>query len=138
MKNEKNYMGFRIPKVWQILKHFTGIFHWAQTLKLWGVIQEYTYIETKMQRRCIRNTISFWKRVGIVEVRLDCQQIVFKIFKSNGWNCKKALVELAQYLLLQAESKEENATQKVPLKHFGVTSKGQKTRENYHFFPSFI
>ena len=26
-----------------------------------------TYIETKMQRRCIRNTISFWERVGIVE-----------------------------------------------------------------------
>ena len=26
-----------------------------------------TYIETKLQRRCIRNTISFWERVGIVE-----------------------------------------------------------------------
>ena len=46
------------------------------------------------------------------------------------------LNSLTQYLLLQAESKEENATQKVPLKHFGVTSKGQKTRENYHFFPN--
>ena len=26
MKNEKNYMCFRIPKVWQILKRFAGIF----------------------------------------------------------------------------------------------------------------
>ena len=35
MKNEKNYMGFRIPKVWQILKHFTGAFHRAQTSYFW-------------------------------------------------------------------------------------------------------
>ena len=26
MKNEKKYMGFLIPKVWQILKRFAGIF----------------------------------------------------------------------------------------------------------------
>ena len=37
MKNEKNYVGFLMSKVWQILKHFDGTFHWAQTLKLWGV-----------------------------------------------------------------------------------------------------
>ena len=29
MKNEKNYIGFHIPKVWQILKHLTGTFHQA-------------------------------------------------------------------------------------------------------------
>ena len=29
MKNEKNYMGFRIPKIWQILKHFARSFHQA-------------------------------------------------------------------------------------------------------------
>ena len=27
MKNEKNYMGFRIPKIWQILKRFAIHFH---------------------------------------------------------------------------------------------------------------
>ena len=37
MKNEKNYMGFHIPKVWQILKHFVGAFHWAQTSYFWRV-----------------------------------------------------------------------------------------------------
>ena len=37
MGNEKNFMGFCIPKVWQILKHFAGTFRQAQTLKLWGV-----------------------------------------------------------------------------------------------------
>ena len=31
MKNEKNYMGFHIPKVWQILKRSAGAFHQAQT-----------------------------------------------------------------------------------------------------------
>ena len=25
MKNEKNYVGFRIPKMWQILKRFSGV-----------------------------------------------------------------------------------------------------------------
>ena len=29
MKIEKNYEGFRIPKMWQILKHFAGSFHQA-------------------------------------------------------------------------------------------------------------
>ena len=31
---KKNYVGFCIPKVWQILKRFTGAFHQAQTLFL--------------------------------------------------------------------------------------------------------
>ena len=30
-KRKKNYLGFRIPKVWQILKSFVGAFHQAQT-----------------------------------------------------------------------------------------------------------
>ena len=34
---EKATLGFRIYKIWQILKHFTGTFHRAQTLKLGGV-----------------------------------------------------------------------------------------------------
>ena len=38
MKNEKNYVGFLIPKVWQILKHFVGAFHQAQTSYFWRVI----------------------------------------------------------------------------------------------------
>ena len=37
MKNEKNYVGFLISKVWQILKRFAGTFYQAQTLKFWGV-----------------------------------------------------------------------------------------------------
>ena len=37
MKKEKNYMGFHIPKVWQILKRFAGAFHWAQTSYFWSV-----------------------------------------------------------------------------------------------------
>ena len=31
---EKATLGFRIYKIWQILKHFAGTFHQAQTLKL--------------------------------------------------------------------------------------------------------
>ena len=37
MKNEKNYMGFLITKVWQILKCFSRAYRQAQTLKLLGV-----------------------------------------------------------------------------------------------------
>ena len=29
MKNEKNYVDFHIPKIWQILKHFSRAFHQA-------------------------------------------------------------------------------------------------------------
>ena len=34
---EKAILGFRIYKIWQILKHFAGTFCQAQTLKLGGV-----------------------------------------------------------------------------------------------------
>ena len=37
MKNEKNYMGFLILKIWQILKHFTRVLSWAQTCYFWRV-----------------------------------------------------------------------------------------------------
>ena len=37
MKNEKNHLGFLIPKIWQILKCFSRHFHQAQTVKLLGV-----------------------------------------------------------------------------------------------------
>ena len=31
MKNEKNYLGFLTPKIWQILKCFSGAFRRVQT-----------------------------------------------------------------------------------------------------------
>ena len=37
MKNEKNYMGFLVTKIWQILKHFSRAFCWAQTSYFWRV-----------------------------------------------------------------------------------------------------
>ena len=37
MKYKKNYLNFLIPKIWQILKRFSGAFRHAQTLKLRGV-----------------------------------------------------------------------------------------------------
>ena len=33
------YLGYLIPKIWQILKHFSGAFRRAQTLKLLGVVE---------------------------------------------------------------------------------------------------
>ena len=36
---EKANLGFRIYKIWQILKRFAGTFCQAQTLKLGGVYQ---------------------------------------------------------------------------------------------------
>ena len=37
---EKATLGFRIYKIWQILKRFAGTFHRAQNLKLGGVKQK--------------------------------------------------------------------------------------------------
>ena len=34
---EKNYMGFLIHKIWQILKHFSRQLSWAQTSFFWRV-----------------------------------------------------------------------------------------------------
>ena len=36
-KNEKNYMGFLMHKIWQILKHLSRVLIWAQTSYFWGV-----------------------------------------------------------------------------------------------------
>ena len=40
-KTEKNYMGFLMHKIWQILKHFSRALSWEQTSYLWGVIYLY-------------------------------------------------------------------------------------------------
>ena len=37
MKNEKNYVGFLIHKLWQILKYFSRALSWAQTSYFWRV-----------------------------------------------------------------------------------------------------
>ena len=37
MKNEKNYVGFLIHKIWQILKRFARALSWAQTSYFWRV-----------------------------------------------------------------------------------------------------
>ena len=37
MKNEKNYMGFLITKIWQILKRSSRALSWAQTSYFWRV-----------------------------------------------------------------------------------------------------
>ena len=39
---EKETLGFRIYKMWQILKCFAGTFRQAQTLKLGGVQEDWT------------------------------------------------------------------------------------------------
>ena len=40
MKNEKNYMGFLIHNIWQILKRFSGALIWVQTSYFWRVYTE--------------------------------------------------------------------------------------------------
>ena len=37
MKNEKNYVGFLIQEIWQILKRFSRPLSWAQTSSFWRV-----------------------------------------------------------------------------------------------------
>ena len=74
MKNEKNYMGFLMSKLWQILKHLSGTFHRAKTLKLWGVnfvyygIPPYAFIIIGIEMcKCSRTHIcsSIWSFHGI-------------------------------------------------------------------------
>ena len=44
-------MGFRIPKIWQILKHFAGTFRQAQTLKLRGVSR----LDSRQAQKIVHN-----------------------------------------------------------------------------------
>ena len=37
---KKNYVSLHIPKIWQILKHFSRALSWAQTSYFWAVIPE--------------------------------------------------------------------------------------------------
>ena len=53
MKKEKNYMGFLIPKVWQILKCFAGAFHQAQTSYFWGVTEGAFGVKKKLMHLLI-------------------------------------------------------------------------------------
>ena len=48
MKSEKNYLGFLIHKLYQILKSFAGTFWWAQTSYFWRV-----YTCTTIPRECV-------------------------------------------------------------------------------------
>ena len=42
MKNKKKYLGFHIPKIWQILKRFPWQFHPAYTSYFWRVNNKYS------------------------------------------------------------------------------------------------
>ena len=52
MKNEKNYIGFLMIKIWQILKRSSRALRWAQTTYFWRVI----YIPDRLQAS--KNTFS--------------------------------------------------------------------------------
>ena len=61
MKNEKNYMGFLIPKVWQILKPFAGAFHQAQTSYFWRVTCHFFPNQTRSNILRSLNDSCFWR-----------------------------------------------------------------------------
>ena len=59
---EKATLGFRIYKIWQILKRFAGTFCRAQTLKLGGVYQvTKTWV---IEANFVCTYVGFWMMVG--------------------------------------------------------------------------
>ena len=102
-----------------------------------------TYIETKMQRRCIRNTISFWEKARIYIVVEKCVWIANRLFLRFSYQMAeiaKKLLWLNSRSIFTFASREQRRKcySKSPPKHFGVDLKRPKTRENYHFFPNLI
>ena len=92
MKKEKNYMGFLIPKVWQILNHFAGAFHQAQTSYFWGVSQEVVvkwlqkyFFTTILSASNAKVNISNWAKKGRWEPLLEA---VSSLEKWAWCNCK--------------------------------------------------
>ena len=60
---EKATLGFRIYKIWQILKHFAGTFHRAQTMKFGGVQRLYFKTPDLPNAQCTYALKSEWKKV---------------------------------------------------------------------------
>ena len=61
MKNEKNYMGFCIPKIWQILKHL--IKHKPLISEVWTVSIEHSLQYTQAFSRSISNYTSNFRKL---------------------------------------------------------------------------
>ena len=64
MKNEKNYMGFLIHKIWHILKRFSRALSWAQTSYLWGVHRIFSSCQRFFQNKVYfidtKYSLVFW------------------------------------------------------------------------------
>ena len=61
MKNEKNYLGFLIIKIWHILKRFSRALSWAQT----SYFKRVTYLLIIINKN-FRNMNGVWKKKGKV------------------------------------------------------------------------
>ena len=73
---EKAILGFRIYKIWQILKHFAGTFRQAQTLKLGGVRCELLLLKTLFGLMYIKTAIAeknCTKTAKILKERIKCK-----------------------------------------------------------------
>ena len=74
ISNGKNNLGFRIYKIWQIWKRFAGTFHWAQTLKLWGV-------KLELHHKLVHHVNIFWKRENCAKI--ICLMLSFAAIKNH-------------------------------------------------------
>ena len=100
---EKATLGFRIYKIWQILKRFVGTFHRAQTLKLGGVtMKDHTY-NTKKNVYRVSCSISSYMAMQLhctYKITTSCRTLMELLMK----NCVKE-VGIKFFLLFERAPK---------------------------------
>ena len=62
MKNEKNYLGFRIPKLWQIVKHFAMSFHQAECNEEKIHFFSYNIVSKNIRENIYFHLINFYEK----------------------------------------------------------------------------
>ena len=84
MKNRKIYLGFHILKICHILKHFTGAFYLAQTLKLFC---ECYYISFFVFHISVANNTYMYLHQPITQETHKSQQVSITQYPSaRSWN----------------------------------------------------
>ena len=87
MKNEKNYLGFLLHKIWQILKHFSRALSWAQTFYFWAVLFNLPESMKVMYER-VAPSLQENASVKCQEYLDNIQLVVFQR-QTMIWNCSR-------------------------------------------------
>ena len=146
MKNEKNYRGFRIPKVWKILKRFAGAFRQAQTSYFWRVtyyivlqLVEVDLPTTSLTLLSKWNDSFWWMKVKIALEELLCTPSRNSFAQNADEAFSSVCLHKLRYANLMAEFVEHIAVKfEKKCNFFGLWGDENSSKFVYLFLPLLI